>query len=91
MTSKFVIRIPFVSQDKITLTLGVKELSRIQRAEHVSRMGGNRNVYRILVERTAEKIVLVGPDLRRNDYVKIGIEQNGSEDVDCSIWFKLDQ
>jgi hypothetical protein len=54
-------------------------------------MGGNRNAHRVLVRRTEEKSVLVGPDLRRKDYVKIDIEQNVSEDVNCSIWFKLDQ
>jgi len=54
-------------------------------------MGGNRNAYRILVGRTEEKSVLVGPDLRRKDYVNIDIERNVSEDMDCNIWFKLDQ
>lgn len=91
MTSKFVLRIPFVTQYKITLTLGVNELRSIRRAEHVSRRGRNKNSYRVLVGRTEEKSVLVGPDLRRKDYVKIDIEQKVSEDVDCSIWFKLNQ
>jgi len=91
VTSKFILRIPFVTQYKITLTLGVNELRRIRRAEHVSRMGGNRNAYRVLVGKTEEKSLLVGPDLRRKDYVKTDVEQNGSENVDCSIWFKLDQ
>jgi hypothetical protein len=54
-------------------------------------MGENRNAYRVLVGRTEGKSVLAGHDLRRKEYVKIYIEQNGSEDVDCSIWFKLDQ
>jgi len=54
-------------------------------------MGGNRNVYKVLVGRKEGKRVLVGPDLRRKDYVKTDIEQNGSEDVDCSFWFKLGQ
>jgi hypothetical protein len=54
-------------------------------------MGGNRNAYRVLVGKVEEKSVLVGPDLRRKDYVKIDIEQSGSKNVDCSIWLKLDQ
>jgi hypothetical protein len=64
VTSKFVLRIPFVTQYKITLTLGVNELRRIRREEHFSRMGGNRNSYKVLVGRTEEKCVFVGPEER---------------------------
>jgi len=88
VTSKFVLRIPFVTQYKIILTLGVNELRRIRRAEHVSRIGRNRNAYKVLVGRNEGKRVLVGPDLRRNGYFKTDTEQNSSEDVvSGSSWF----
>jgi hypothetical protein len=64
VTSKFVLRIPVVTQNKITLTIGVNELRWIRRAEHVAQMGVNRNAFRVLVGRNEEKRILVGPDLR---------------------------
>jgi hypothetical protein len=62
---------------------------RIRWAEHVSRMGERRDVYRVLVEKPEGRGPLGRPRRRWEDNIKIYLHEVGSGAWTGSIWLRL--
>jgi hypothetical protein len=72
----------------VSKTFRVKKSRRVRWVRHVARMGERMGVYRVLVGKTKRKRPLGRPRSRREDNIKMDLQEVGCGSMD---WIELAQ